>query len=372
MARRLFHVKPSRFPPLALAAIVLPLLVGCAAIASPEGWAAPVADGDLVVVHTDSGRLTAFRLGDGGVTPAWEYPLADEDTELDAVYATPVIHNGRLYAAGYSGSLVALDLSSGRPVEGWTPPQLDDRIVATPVVDEVNGQLIVVTEGGDVRTVDLGSGVASVARSQLDGRIWGTPALVGETLYVGSIDRRLAAISTVDGAILWQDEESSIPGDLRADGGLLLAGALDQRLRAFELASPGVERWSFPSDTWFWARPAVENGVVYAADANGIVFAIDAESGAERWRSGESHGEIRAEPVLAGNSVLLGTRDGVLFALDRETGVELWPPVEPDVGRLLASPLVLDSGDVLFVTDSGTLLRVQPARGDVSVLFERS
>lgn len=371
---KLFHVKPPRSARLSLLAVLLlPLLAACASIASPEGWAAPVADGDRVIVHTESGRLTAFNLGGGGATAVWEYPLGDEDEELEAVYATPVVHGGRLYAAGYSGAVVALDLATGRPAAGWVTPRFDDRLVATPVVDEANGQLIVVTEGGDVHAIDLDSGAASVARSQLDGRVWSAPVLAGDTLYVGSIDRSLTAVSTADGAIQWQDTESAIAGDLSVTGGLLLVSAFDQRVRAFELTSSGTERWSFPSDTWFWARPAVADGVVYAVDVDGFVFAIDAESGAEIWRSLTSYGEVRAEPAVVGNAVLVGTREGVLFALDRDTGTDLWPePVDPDLGRLLASPLVLDSGGVLFVTDSGALLRVDPVRSDVTVLFQRS
>jgi outer membrane protein assembly factor BamB len=81
---------------------------------------------------------------------------------------------------------------------------------------------------------------------------------------------------------------------------------------------------------------------------------------------------VRAEPALVGGVLLVATRDGTLAGYDAASGDLKWGPVDPAQGQLLSNPLVLDSGDVLYVSTSGSLLRVAPATGDVSVLFVRS
>jgi outer membrane protein assembly factor BamB len=301
----------------------------------------------------------------------WTYPLQDTDPPLKAVYSTPVVLGDRVYVADYEGSILALNVADGRPVTGWEPPQVNGRFVGTPVLD-ANGRLILVTDAGDVQLLDLATGSLSAPIATIDGRVWSSPVLSGDTLYVASIDRRLQAISIPDGAVEWEDTDSPIAGDLALGAGSLLVGGFDQRVRAFDLGTAGQERWSFDSNTWFWARPLVVDGTVYVVDVDGIVFALNADSGVERWRSTASYGEVRAEPALAGGLLVVATRDGTLAAFDPTSGALRWGPVDPEQGSLLANPLVLDSGDVLYVSNTGSLLRVAPASGAVSILFERS
>ncbi|MEZ4501671.1 MAG: PQQ-binding-like beta-propeller repeat protein [Dehalococcoidia bacterium] len=351
--------------------LLAPILAGCAARAVPDGWAAPVASGDIVVVHTESGALEAFRVQGSSATSVWRYPLSDTDPELKAVYATPLVMGDRVYVADYEGSVLALNVADGRPVADWVPPKADGRFVASPVVDP-NGRMILVTDNGDVLTLDLATGALSTPVARLDGRVWSSPVLSGETLYVASVDRRVEAISIPDGAVRWEDTDSPVAGDLALGAGSLLVGGFDQRVRAFDLGASGDERWAFDSNTWFWARPLVADGTVYVVDVDGILFALDADTGAEQWRSSETFGEVRAEPALVGGLILVASREGTIAAYDASSGALRWGPVDPEQGQLLANPLVLDSGEVLYVSNEGSLLRVEPTSGNVTVLFERS
>ena len=71
--------------------------------------------------------------------------------------------------------------------------------------------------------------------------------------------------------------------------------------------------------------------------------------------------------LLASNVLVMATAEGMIFGVDPATGAELWA-LQTASGRLLASPLVLESG-ILFVTDSGALLRVNPTTGTQETLY---
>lgn len=70
-------------------------------------------------------------------------------------------------------------------------------------------------------------------------------------------------------------------------------------------------------------RPAVADGVVYAANRGGRVWALGAERGDRRWRS-DVNAELTGGVGVGAGLVLLGTMTGELVALRADTGKEAW------------------------------------------------
>ena len=102
-------------------------------------------------------------------------------------------------------------------------------------------------------------------------------------------------------------------------------------------------------------------------DLDGRAYALDVATGAERWSNLTERGNVRGAPVMTNGSLIFSTETTV-YALDPSTGAEVWSSPSPAPGKLLASPLVVESG-ILFVTDTGTLIRVQPANGAIETLY---
>lgn len=317
----------------------------------------------MILVQSERGRLDALELtSSGGVLERWHYPVSDDGVELDAIYATPIVEDGVIYLAGFSGHVVALSLTTGRPL--WASPvRLDGHIVATPAFD--GERLYVATDRGQVIALDAATGARGDVLLDVGSHvsIWGDPVLVGGTLYVGDLDRTLHAIRVDTGEERWSRRlDGALAAPLQLDRELLLAGALDSRLYALDADAGGAVNWSFEGDNWFWSRPLVAGDTIYAPTADGTVYAIDRVSGDERWRLEVDGSQIRTSLALAEGVLVAADRDGELFGISPSNGALLWRGTID--GDVLADPLVRGS-ELLYVTTDGDLVRVHPQDGRV-------
>ena len=359
--------------------LAVPLLLACATdVSSPDGWAAPVQAGDLTILQEKSGELAAVRLGatdnpgtnDVDERVAWRFPDDDvDDVDLDAVYANPILDRNTLYVAGYSGEVVALDLTFEPPRILWLR-DLKEQIVATPAFD---GQTLYVgTEAGTIIPITVTSGAVGASLVQTGERIWSQPLLDGGAIYVAALDKHVRAISIADGRERWTMSLSgAIPGDSAIEGGLLVVGSFDRTLHALD-ADTGVEEWAFAGDGWFWARPLIAGDTVYAASTRGSVYALNAsggDGGRVRWHFRQIDSEIRVRPVLTGGLLVVAAEEATIWGLDPATGELRWTASLPG-HRFLADPLVLASS-LIYATARGDLLEIDPHTGRAAVLYER-
>jgi outer membrane protein assembly factor BamB len=140
---------------------------------------------------------------------------------------------------------------------------------------------------------------------------------------------------------------------------LVLVAGFDGRLRAVDIETQ-EQAWSRGAGNWFWATPLLENGVVYAASLDHKIYAVNASSGEDFWPDPyEADAEIRAAPVLVGDRLIVVDRDGHVHALDPQDGTRASETL--DLGAdVNADPLALSTGEVLFVTTGGEMIRVNP------------
>ena len=335
-------------------------------MALPASPAAP--NEQVVVIQTEPGKVTAVALTAAGASERWKFPADNDDFDLKAVYATPVLDSGRLIVVGFSGDVIALDPTSGRPIIGWGG-KIDGKVVTDPVISSTRDLLFVATDHGAVHPVSLGSGAIFPARTTESLRMFGSGAAVSSSVVYGSLDRRLFAIKESSGELAWSVPSAPLLGDIEVVGDRVVAGTVGGRVTSYNV-SDGSERWSFQGNAWVWAAPLAVGDSLYVADLDGRVFALDSANGTERWRSAIPRGDVRGSLALTSGVLMVATSSGSVFAVDPASGAEVWHK-QPNVGRLLASPLVLESG-VLFVSDSGTLLRVQPADGAFETLYKRN
>ncbi len=90
--------------------------------------------------------------------------------------------------------------------------------------------------------------------------------------------------------------------------------------------------WSYPLQRHVLGTPALQDGLVYIADAGRMMHCVDAETGRPCWTQ-EIEGEVWASPMVADGKVYLGTRSGQywIFAAGREKKIlgtfELGAPI---------------------------------------------
>ncbi len=151
--------------------------------------------------------------------------------------------------------------------------------------------------------------------------------------------------------VLWKRElpegtESSpaIVGDsafLGCDDGFLYALAL----------ADGAVRWKYKAGSSIRSSPCVVHGLVCFGDGKGVFHAVDAAQGTPRW-SLRTRGEINSSPVLAGDRLLFGSYDNHLYCLSADDGRVIWK--HPAEDKIHGTPGVSDDR-VLFAGCDGQM-----------------
>lgn len=267
------------------------------------------------------------------------------------------------------------------------------------------------SRGGPARTGEFpGPGPANVPSVQWQvrtGRVQpASPALVDDTIYVGTDDRLLLALDAASGTERWRFvTDGAVGGSAAVVDGVVYVGDEAGFLYAVDAAT-GEQRWRVDFGTSLYtAAPAVVDGVIYLtsgaggtapAVVDGIVYvggdgsasrstllahAVDAATGEERWRhnvarnglfaldatTGEEHWHVatfapiyHSSPAVTDGTVYVGSKDGTVYAVDAVTGEERW---RFTTGKAVyASPAVVD-GIVYIGSTDGFLYALDAATG---------
>jgi eukaryotic-like serine/threonine-protein kinase len=160
--------------------------------------------------------------------------------------------------------------------------------------------------------------------------VYGSPLVVGDTIYVTTHGGRVFAVNT-SGVLKWTSpttEESKSPdaiiSGLGYSNGKLFFGSTDKNVYALD-ASTGQQVWKFATGDKIWASPAVDNGVVYIGSFDNSFYALSAADGHQLWKF-DSNGVFTASPIIdkIDNLIIVGSLDRNMYALDMTSGQKKW------------------------------------------------
>lgn len=197
----------------------------------------------------------------------------------------------------------------------------------------------------------------------------------GATLFAGSDDGALRALSAATGDVLW---ELATGGAVRATPTLLgervLVASDDGTVRCADARS-GAELWSTrigaagpprlpsadPATRWDrYASSVVADGDhLFVGSRDGHLVALDGRTGAVLWRA-PGGDLIASTPVALGDAVCFASFDGRVRCVARADGALRW---ERDLGRPVPGDLVAAGGRVLAGSRSYDLVALEPATG---------
>lgn len=373
----MFHVKhpQSRRRWISLAGLVAGavLLAGCTGDTHPaKGWAAPVpGPGGTVLVQSGAGRITAAR-PDGSRIADYQVParttsgflgLGQSTLPASPFYATPIVDGTTAYLVSHDGQVVRLSLDNGTIAQQWLV-DLNEKVVATPILR--GDRLFVSTEHGRLEVLNAANGTRVTSSRPTDGRVWGSPALSGSRIYIGTLDSaEVLAVNADTGAVEWkQGEVGASASAMVVEGDTLVVTSFDRTIHGLDAAT-GAQRWEFSGDGWFVGMPLVTRDAVYPATMRGSAYALDRQ-GKMLWHFQRADLEFRAAPVLVDGTLVLVDRDGTVVGLDASNGTEKWTRTAENAK--IDTDAVLVGNAVFVVTHEYRLLRIDPARGDIQVL----
>jgi len=300
-------------PLLAILIIVGVAASGCYGRQQPKGWSGATVVGDALFVASIQGDFIALNTADG--TRLWpDSVLGGSDSKI-AVYGSPAVGEDLVYVGGYNGKVYAINSGSG--ALRWVYPREDniEPIVGGLVVSQ--GRLYFGDSDGKVYTLDAATGDEVGEPFQTGDKIWTTPAIDGDILYVGSFDKKLYALNTADGSQKWQFEAGgAISSTPLVYDDTIYVGSFDGHVYAVN-AVDGSLKWQseVEATSWFWAKPLAYNNVIYAPCLDGKVYLMDAENGGEVAGAVDLASPISSSPVMVGDKIVVASQEGKVYFL---------------------------------------------------------
>ena len=384
--------------------LIIPLLAcglalgGCTGrnlIAWGSGWSptAAASSGDDVVVYvgTRQGEILALD-ADGGGRVIWRFAPKESsdgeggDVRLRAVFGAPAIGKEFIYVAdggdrdGDNAKVFALrkDRQSSNILgsDEWVKG-VEGGIVGGPAFAAAERLVLVGSNDGSLYAFHtIGDESREPGDSDggpddqpkpgrtawsfpTDGRIWSPPVVADGTVYFGSMDHHVYALSLEPGLdrasrVLWKYKTGGavVAKPLLLDG-MVIVGAFDRKLYVLD-SRTGDFLWSFKGDDWFWAGAVSDGQRVFVPSMGGTVYALDPKTGELIWSFDRAESPILSTPAVVGGAVVVGTDGGRLYLLDARSGEEV--EFYMDLGRQVKAPLSSE-GTMVFVGSEDSTVR---------------
>ena len=299
-------------------------LAGCGTI---RGWFGGDDDGEPSATEPMSLRdFTATATPDR----IWRIGIGKGERRIGSRQG-PVVANGRVYAAGVSDGVRAIDLQGGSVL--WHH-ESDLRLAGSPGVGA--GLVVVGGLDGDVLALDAETGAVRWSAT-LGNEVIAAPAIGQGAVLVRSNDGRVTAFDAATGEQRWFWTEELPTLTVRGNDapvlgpGVVFIGNDDGSVTTLGLAD-GQPMWEQqvgqPDGRTELERmadidgsPVLENVTLFASSYRGQTLAIEAPTGRPLWASD------RGGPGRLGvgfDRLVIADRDGIVWALDKNNGTSLW------------------------------------------------
>lgn len=179
------------------------------------------------------------------------------------------------------------------------------------------------------------------------GQVYGSPALVEGSVYIGSTDNNLYALDSESGKEKWKFKtDSRVVSSPAVAAKLVYFGSYDGAFYGVD-ATTGQQKWKFktggehrfaaphlhgtqpatetmpdPFDTYL-SSPVVADGIVYFGSGDHNVYALNAMDGTLKWKFATGD-VVHASPALADGVLYVGSWDSYFYAIDASSGKEIW------------------------------------------------
>jgi outer membrane protein assembly factor BamB/tRNA A-37 threonylcarbamoyl transferase component Bud32 len=194
-----------------------------------------------------------------------------------------------------------------------------------------------------------------------DGGIVSRPAVFENNVFFGSEDRRMHVISAATGRINWTYyTEGPIRSSPRVAEGHVFIGSDDMHLHAVN-ATTGRRAWSMEAGGMVRSTALVDHECVYFGTESGDFYCLDF-TGKTKWRFNARRG-ITSSPVISQGVVYFGSMDSTLYALDAKSGWVIW---RFRLGRpTISSPCLVEN--MLFIGASDGVIYCMDANASKEI-----
>lgn len=316
----------------------------------------PAVVGERVVVADRKGQVTAYAVGDG--REIWrrelEMPLAGG---IGAV-------GDSIFLGTLKGEVLCLAAADGK--ERWRA-QVSSEVVAPP---RGEGDLVM------VQTVDAklfalaaasGKQIWTHERSEpaLTLRGTGAPAVTTGAIYAAFATGKIAGFKRADGTLLWEAALADPHGRDEVErlvdidtpplyvGEVLYAGGYQGKVAALQPASGSVI-WARDISTYLALDH--DDTQLFVVDDKSNVLALDLNGGATKWKQDKLRGRNLSAPRVFDKHVAIGDADGYVHVLRRDNGEFV---ARYSLGDAIAAQPTAHTGRLIVLDQDGELVVLQ-------------
>jgi eukaryotic-like serine/threonine-protein kinase len=340
-------MKNKMFPIIGILLLGGLLLSGCAQGLMPASWPGITTDGQTspAVAYVAAGAsLYAVDIADN--SQKWSFPAKPNVSK--PFYATPVLTgDNQLIVGGYDYKLYSLDPDDGSI--RWEFNGAKDRYIGSVLVTA--DRIYAPNADYKLYALDLKGNLQwSFAAEQ---SFWSAPVADGNSLYIGSLDRKLYALDAETGDKRWEKDlgaailcspvtATDLPLFVATFGGKLVA--LDK--------SNGSILWEKGYEGRIWSSPVFLDGILYFGDEAGMFYAVNASDGDVVWEE-NLKSAILGSPLVTKAGIFFGTEAGDLYAYGLD-GKKMWDDslnADKVTINLYGTPIL--AGDVILIAPVG-------------------
>ena len=312
-----------------------------------------IRDSFLYIAERD-GDVAAYDLATG--KQVWR-----EDTD-EIITGGPGAGGNHVVVGTKEGEILDLAADTGELM--WRSRVSSEILAAPQVATEALTEAVVVRTGdGKLYALEANDGSRRWVYDRevplLSLRGTGTPVVVGDVVYSGFDNGRLAALDLRNGKSTWElrvaiptgrsdlERMVDIDSEISIDAGTLYAASYQGKVAAID-STAGQIIWT--RDISSHAGLAVSFSGVYVADEFGHVWGLEADSGISKWKQEALTARRLSPPAEFKGMVIVGDFEGYLHFMSAEDG-RFIARERVSSDRILVAPIATDAG--LLVYSSG-------------------
>jgi outer membrane assembly lipoprotein YfgL len=273
-------------------------------------------DGQIAAVTTLNNDLIALKAVNGAPEIAWSRPL------LARTYTAPLVAGGRIFALTGDRSVQAFDASNGAKL--WTFQRTSDPLILSQLGTlGVYRNTLLVGHSGRLLGLNPDNGQVqwetSVATTRATNDIErlidlvGAPSRAGDSVCVRAYQAAVACVDASKGTAVWSKTTQGATG-VSGNADVLVSTELNGHVKAWNRTS-GETLWTNEKLAYRGlSAPMLIGNSVVIGDAEGYVHVLNRTDGTFTARFKTDGSAIAAQPVAAGNIVVVATAAGGIFA----------------------------------------------------------
>ncbi len=206
--------------------------------------------------------------------------------------------------------------------------------------------------------INQGQGIRPLWAFECEDEIRGSVSIEKDTLYVGSYDNNLYALTAANGDFMWKyASEGGIVSKPAYYESMIFVGSEDHRLHAISARS-GKVIWTYFTDGPVRSSPKIAEGHLFFGSDDGFLHAVNLGSARRAWRF-DATSPIRSTPYIIDDHVYFGCENGEFYCIDFRGEIK-W---QFKAKRAITSSPFVSQGTVVFSSVNSQLYSLDSKSG---------